>query len=60
MGVKGKLKKATELAESIMASLKKLIHAPVKEKDNAKAKCLESVKGTKEDLVMVRANVATP
>ena len=54
------MKKATELAESIMASLKKLIHAPVKEKDKAKAKCLESIKGTKEDLVVARANVATP
>ena len=44
-----------------MASLKKLLHAPVKEKDKAKAKCLESVKvtKTKEDLVTVRTNVAT-
>ena len=44
-----------------MASLKKLLQAPVKEKDKAKAKRLESVKvtKTKEDLVTVRTNVAT-
>jgi hypothetical protein len=58
-GVEGKLKKATELAESIMTSLKKLLHAPVKEKDEAKVKRLESVKGTKEDLATTWANVAT-
>ena len=58
-GVEGKLKKATELAKSITTSLKKLLHAPVKEKDEAKAKRLESIKGTKEDLVMARVNMAT-
>jgi hypothetical protein len=38
-GVEVKLKKATELAKSIKASLKKLLqqHASVKEKDEAKA-----------------------
>ena len=49
-GVEDKLKKATELAESMLASLRKLLQVPVKEKDNAKV--------TKEDLVMAKANVA--
>ena len=36
-GVEDKIKKATELAKSIMASLKKLLQVPVKDKDEAKA-----------------------
>jgi hypothetical protein len=57
-GVEDKLKKATELAESMSASLRKLLQVAVKEKDDDKAKCFESVRVTKEDLVMVKANVA--
>ena len=38
-GVEDKLKKATELAESLTASLKKLLHAPVKEKEAPSCSC---------------------
>jgi hypothetical protein len=42
----------------MLASLRKLLQVPVKEKDDAKAKHFESVRVTKEVLVMAKANVA--
>ncbi len=53
------MKTAGELANIASASLKKLLHAPVKEKEEARVKPLESVKVCKEELVKARTNVAS-
>ena len=58
-GVEAKLKTTSELAGIASASLKKLCHAPVKEKEEAKAKRLENAEVYKEELVQVNANLVT-
>ena len=40
-----------------MASLKKLLHVPAREKEEAKAKRLDGIKVAKEELVTVKAKV---
>jgi len=55
--VQEKLEKATQFVASIATSLKKLLQVPQKEKDKAKAKRLDRVKITKEELVNAKVKV---